>query len=198
MSTSPQQPQQPFPNQPPAYNQPPPYPPPKRRIWPWVLLGVFALFGLLFAGCVALVANEVAEDTKSQSRTESAGSEVRDGQFAFVVTAVDPPVPVVGTGEFWQQTAQGEYLLVHVTIHNVGNEPRNFSGVNQKLLDEQGREYTNDTMAELNLNKNLSADINPGNKVEAVLVFDVPKGSVPTVIEFHDSMFSGGTRVALK
>ncbi|MBP2190311.1 DUF4352 domain-containing protein [Nocardia goodfellowii] len=140
----------------------------------------------------------MADDTKTQSSTAPVGSEVRDGQFAFVVTAVDPPVPTVGAGEFWEKNAQGEYLLVHVTIRNIGNEARNFSGVNQILLDEQGREYTNDTMAELNLNKDLSADINPGNQVDAIIAFDVPKGSVPTAIEFHDSSFSGGARVALK
>ncbi|WP_435591016.1 DUF4352 domain-containing protein [Nocardia sp. bgisy118] len=64
-------------------------------------------------------------------------------------------------------------------------------------MDDQGRLYTNDTAAELNLDKDLAAEINPGNKISVILAFDVPKGTVPAAIEFHDSAFSGGARVAL-
>ena len=41
-------------------------------------------------------------------------------------------------------------------------------------------------------------NINPGNTVEVKVVFDMPKDAVPATIELHDSMFSGGAKVALK
>ncbi len=41
-------------------------------------------------------------------------------------------------------------------------------------------------------------DINPGNKISVAIAFDVSPGTVPATIEFHDSMFSGGVRVAVK
>jgi hypothetical protein len=40
-------------------------------------------------------------------------------------------------------------------------------------------------------------DINPGNEVKGKLIFDVPKPTKLTAIELHDSMFSGGVKVAL-
>jgi hypothetical protein len=40
-------------------------------------------------------------------------------------------------------------------------------------------------------------EINPGNSVDGVLVFDVPEGLSPTAIELHESMFSSGALVSL-
>lgn len=40
-------------------------------------------------------------------------------------------------------------------------------------------------------------DINPGLGIETQAVFDIPPGAVPTAIECHDSMFSGGALLAL-
>lgn len=55
-------------------------------------------------------------------------------------------------------------------------------------------------MAELNVNDQsvLAAEINPGNKLDLVIVFDVPAGAVPRAIEFHDSAFSGGVKASLE
>jgi hypothetical protein len=35
-------------------------------------------------------------------------------------------------------------------------------------------------------------------KVSVVVAFDVPKGTVPVAVMLHDSMFSGGVKVALR
>ncbi len=40
-------------------------------------------------------------------------------------------------------------------------------------------------------------EINPGNQVNGIIVFDVPKDVQPTRIELHDSLFSGGVTVPL-
>jgi Telomeric repeat-binding factor 2. len=40
-------------------------------------------------------------------------------------------------------------------------------------------------------------NINPGNSVAGILVYDVPKGLTLSKIELHDSMFSGGVTVTL-
>ncbi|WP_433575175.1 DUF4352 domain-containing protein [Nocardia brasiliensis] len=183
---------------PPPYGQPGYAPPRRRRIWPWVLLGVFVLIAALFVGCIALVSNEVSKVDDKRTTTEPAGTEVRDGKFAFLVTGVDPPVTTVGDNEFLKEDAQGEFILVRVDVSNIGSEPQTYFADNQKLIDDQGRSFTNDTAAELAVNPQLIGEINPGNKVAVTIVFDVPKGTDPAAIEFHDSMFSGGVRVALK
>ena len=38
-------------------------------------------------------------------------------------------------------------------------------------------------------------EINPGNAVDGVMVFDIPKGGQPDRLELHDSPFSGGVTV---
>ncbi|WP_084519609.1 DUF4352 domain-containing protein [Nocardia mexicana] len=165
-----------------------------------MLGGIFAFFVLLFGGCSLLImgaANEVADQQEVRTSAQPAGQEVRDGKFGFVITTVQPPVASVGDNEYLKKDAQGEYVLVHVDVTNTVDVPQTYFGENQKLVDSQGRLYTNDTMAELNLNKGVATEINPGNKISVVLAFDVPKGTVPAAVEFHDSMFSGGVRVAI-
>ncbi|MEV0684572.1 DUF4352 domain-containing protein [Nocardia sp. NPDC050378] len=178
-----------------------PQPPKKRKVWPWVLGGFLLAVLALFGGCVALIggaANEVAKSEQARSVAAPAGTEVRDGKFAFTVTQVDPPVRTVGDNPYLQKTAQGEFVLVHIEVTNVGDVAQQYFGANQKLIDAQGREFANDTSAEINVNDELVTEINPGNKISMVLVFDVPTGTDPAAVEFHDSAFSNGARVALK
>lgn len=40
-------------------------------------------------------------------------------------------------------------------------------------------------------------DINPGNTVMGVVIFDMPKGTPAAIVELHDSPFSGGVKVRL-
>ncbi|WP_280270963.1 DUF4352 domain-containing protein [Nocardia wallacei] len=169
-------------------------------MWPWVLGGFVVLVVLLFGGCAVLFTSatrEVAEQGAARTSAQPVGSEVRDGKFGFVVTGVDPAVATVGDNEYLRKNAQGEYVLVHVDVANTGDQPQTYFGENQKLVDDHGNLYSNDTVAELNVNKNIVTEINPGNRVSVVLVFDVPAGTVPAAVEFHDSAWSGGTRVSV-
>ncbi|MFE2999079.1 DUF4352 domain-containing protein [Nocardia sp. NPDC059246] len=170
-------------------------------MWPWVLGGFFACILLLFGGCALLIggaAHEVAKQEEKRTTAEPVGSTVRDGKFSFVVTRIDPPVGSVGTNEFLKKGAQGEYVLVYLDITNIGDKTQTYLGENQKLVNDQGKLFSNDTAAELNLNTNVASDVNPGNKISVILAFDVPKGTVPAAVELHDSAFSGGVRVAVK
>jgi hypothetical protein len=127
------------------------------------------------------------------------GAEVQDGSFAFTVTDVETGVQALGDS-FLRTEAQGMYVLVHVTVRNIGTESETFMGANQTLLDTQGREFTTDSSAALmNVpdSESFFTPINPGNTVEGVLVFDVPEGLSPAAIELHESMFSSGALVTL-
>ncbi|MCX0274232.1 DUF4352 domain-containing protein [Nocardia zapadnayensis] len=186
----------------PHYPHPHPQPPRKSRTGLWIVLGVLGFFILLCGGCAGLVATS-ADDADSPGtsiaagpaqddgdRLAPAGSEVRDGKFAFVVTQVDPPVKSVG-GDYLGKAAQGEFVLVHIDVTNTSDQPQSYLGSNQKLIDAQGREFTNDTEAEIYSNDDVFTDINPGNKFSVILAFDVPVGTQAAALEFHDSMFSG-------
>ncbi|HEY0217488.1 MAG TPA: DUF4352 domain-containing protein [Cellulomonas sp.] len=126
------------------------------------------------------------------------GETVADGSFEFVVTQVEPGVARVGD-DILGQDAQGQFVLVHLTVTNIGTEAQYFLGGSQKLLDTQGRTHSSDLTAEIYLGdtNGFVNQINPGNQVEGVVVYDVPADAVPASIELHDSPFSGGVTVAL-
>ena len=126
------------------------------------------------------------------------GTPVRDGKFEFTVTAVDPGKGTIGK-EPLSKTAQGQFVLVHVTVRNIGNKQQFFDQSSQKMIDQQGRQLSPDTTAGVYVDpNNFLAQINPGNSVEGLLVYDIPKDAVPTKLELHDSPFSSGVTVQLK
>jgi hypothetical protein len=126
------------------------------------------------------------------------GTPVRDGKFEFTVTGVEPGVARVGDDMFGQD-AQGQFMLVHVTVTNIGDKAQYFDGSSQKLTDAQGRTHSADTGAAIYLGdaQSFLNQINPGNSVQGTVVFDVPADAAPASVELHDSPFSGGVEVAL-
>ncbi|MEV3962966.1 DUF4352 domain-containing protein [Nocardia sp. NPDC050193] len=192
------------------YGVHPHQPPRKKAKWPWLIpVGLVLLCG--FGGCAAIVGLAGSDSDKAtssagpveaaaESDAAAAGSAVRDGKFEFLVTEVETGLETVGTNPYLQKEAQGQYVLIHTTVANIGDRPQSYFGTNQTLIDSQGRKFTNDSMAEINVNDSaiVSADINPGNKIEVVIAFDIPADAQPVAIEFHDAMFSGGAVVALR
>jgi hypothetical protein len=110
----------------------------------------------------------------------------------FTVTAVeDGKRPWVG--RLLSAQARVQFVLVYVTVHNDGDSPRSFAEEYQYLIDGDGRKYEG-YIADRG---DLLADINPGNTVEGVLVFDIASDAVPAWIERRGSPSSGGVTVAL-
>lgn len=124
------------------------------------------------------------------------GEEVRDGKFAFVITGIDRS-KIAGdlSNQFMREEAQGEFINVHMTVTNIGDEAQTFFATNQKLV-AAGREYEADGVVAMWTDSS-SVEINPGNSIAAVASFDVPPGTVPQTISLHDSVFSGGVDVRL-
>lgn len=202
------------------YRGPYPAPQPPHRstpVWPWVLIAAMVLACGGCFGIAGLASNSADDDSPTAtftagapagdpaappapptSDTAPAGAAVRDGKFEFRVTAVDPPVQTVGDNPFLQTTAQGEYILVHVSVSNIGDRAQTYFGSNQKLFDDQGKQFENDIVAEINLHDHSATTINPGNTIDVVLAFDVPAGTVADTLQLHDSVFSGGAKVALR
>ncbi|WP_433287806.1 DUF4352 domain-containing protein [Pseudonocardia sp. CA-142604] len=140
-----------------------------------------------------------ARPVPAQTVTAGIGDEVRDGSFAFVVTKVETGVEQLGKGILASEP-QGAYTLVRVTVTNIGDEAQLFNGSTQKLIDAQGREFDADSGAAVMSvpdSESFLNNINPGNSVNGVVVFDLPKGVAPAAIELNDSMFSDSVRVSL-
>jgi hypothetical protein len=150
-------------------------------------------------GVATAPAEEVRQvQTEPTKKEPGIGDAVRDGKFEFTVTKVQPGVQRVG-GQYGEE-AQGQFVLVHVTVENIGDRSQLFDGEAQKLFDKSDREFSADTLAAVYLeeSKSLYNEINPGNKVEGIVVFDIPKDVEPTKIELHDSVFSDGVTVDLE
>lgn len=130
-----------------------------------------------------------------------AGSAVRDGKFEFRVLSIERAKSVSDpTGNpYMTTTAQGEFIVITMSVTNIGNEAQNYFGQNQKVIDANGREYDANSAAGMWMNTGLSimGDINPGNAIQVKIAFDVPPGTQATELELHDSMFSGGVSVRL-
>ncbi|KXO89442.1 DUF4352 domain-containing protein [Tsukamurella pseudospumae] len=210
--------QQPFPLQPgqpdqgrPAPGQLYPYPAPptppakKKRKWPWIVLAVIAfivIVSVATGGGNKDDAGSAPGGSAAATAAKVAGlnTAVRDGKFEFVVTGVEAGLAEVGDNPYLAKKAQGQFVVVSMTVKNIGTKPQSFSPSSQKLKDAQGRTFESDSMAQIALGDSdvpVWDNINPGNTVQVKVVFDMPKDASAASIELHDSMFSGGAKVAL-
>ncbi|WP_154402171.1 DUF4352 domain-containing protein [Ornithinimicrobium cavernae] len=139
------------------------------------------------------------EEAAEEEAAEAPGLEdaVRDGSFEFVVTGVETGLTTIGEG-FTEESPQGQFVLIDITVTNIGDKGTTLFDSNQVLIDEQGRQH-NTSSASIWLDEGLWLDeINPGNSMSGVLLYDIPADAVPTSLELHDSMFSGGVTVSLQ
>lgn len=217
--TAPQYPGAPFPQ---GQNPQPPYPIPpapqkKTRKWPWV---VGVLVALAVIGGIAGGENDDTPPTSTAAgSSESAGAPaapaaapavdeplpgigapVRDGKFEFTITNVETGLTALGDNPFLAKEAQGQFVVVTMSVLNTSDEPKGVSPDNQEMFDAQGRKFTADTAAALNLDTDIAFwdEINPGNAVTLKVVYDMPADAIPAEMELHDSMFSGGVTVSLR
>ncbi|MEW2385650.1 DUF4352 domain-containing protein [Micromonospora sp. NPDC047707] len=169
----------------------------------------FALFAtaLIALGCGAGATDEAGSsggsDTAAKGedkpKTAKIGQAARDGKFEFTVKSNKCGVAKVGS-DLLGDKAQGQFCLVTVSVKNIGKEPQTLIDSSQKAYAADGTEYSTDSEAAIYANKDqqtLFAEINPGNQVTGVLVFDIPKKVKLAKLELHDSPFSGGVTVAL-
>jgi hypothetical protein len=125
------------------------------------------------------------------------GDPVRDGKFEFVVTEIEQPGDSYDPDDVLEDEANGVWLIVHMTVENIGAEAQTFFADNQQMLwNDVKYEASGFTWNGTNIE-----ELNPGIKLDAIVMFDVPEtipeGGVGTVLELHDSAFSGGVLVYL-
>jgi hypothetical protein len=184
-----------------------------------VALIVIGIFVLLFAvGKCGSSDDKTSSSSPSSSSTSSrplaappaapaepatptaapAGSPVRDGKFEFRVLDMTRAKQAGDlSNQFGIVDAQGEFIILTMSVANIGDQAQSYFGTNQKLIDTAGREYEANSTADMWMNSG-TGDINPGNSIQVRAAFDVPPGTQPSELEVHDSMFSGGAKVRLQ
>ncbi|MGZ8178576.1 DUF4352 domain-containing protein [Williamsia sp. SKLECPSW1] len=153
-------------------------------------------------GGTAARASAGASATAAESGTAprpGIGAPARDGKFEFVVRGVRPGGTTIGP-DVMAERAQGEFLLVDLTVRNIGDRAQSLDISSQKVLSAQGTQYSPSTAATIQLDDGgvFYEQINPGNALQVTVVYDLPTGTDATQIELHDSMFSGGVTVDLR
>jgi hypothetical protein len=140
--------------------------------------------------------------TTSQATTAKIGEAARDGKFEFTVTAMKCGETSVGTSEYLQQKAQGQFCRVSMNIKNIGDKSQSLFADNQKLVDADGKEYSYASTATIYAAPSGGStwydQINPGNTVTGDVLFDLPAGVTPVTAVLHDSAYSGGVKVNLQ
>jgi hypothetical protein len=167
--------------------------PPRRRRWGRRLLVAAGLLVLL-----ALASNLGEADRRGDAGPAGLGDPVRDGQFEFVVGSVDCEARSVGEG-FGRKQALEQFCLVEVEVENTGTEGRTFGGGHQYLFDGDGKRHDPDLDATVRHGggRLLSTRLNPGQRLQGTLVYDVPDPIDLARVELHDGPFSGGATVEL-
>lgn len=176
-----------------------------------ILSVILVLVGLsIFAGIVSGNSNKPTDNFSNMSQSKPKSKPVqmiglntpaRDGKFEFTVKSITCGQPSVGSNQYLTKTAQGQYCSLALTVKNIGDKSQTLFSANQKLKNASGIEYSSDDTATMYAAPDSStwySDINPGNTVEGVIVFDIPKDQTPVTAVLHDSAYSSGITVKLQ
>jgi hypothetical protein len=165
----------------------------------WAVLAIVGAAVVIAAGLIGYTTlSQRAASSDSTTATETPdgaiGEPVSDGEFQFVITDISGQGP-----NYYGPRAQGQWVFVTMTVRNTGDEPQSFFVQNQKLIDTRGREFAPDMSATkvIGSDSTMMLNMNPGFGLTAKVVYDVPPGTKPAVVEVHDSMISGGARVSV-
>jgi hypothetical protein len=166
-------------------------PPRRKRRWGRRLLVAAGVLALL-----AVASNLGEAGRRGGGGPAGLGDPVRDGQFEFVVRSVD--CGAASVGRVARQTAQDQFCLVALEVANTGTEGRTFGGGQQFLFDSDGNRHDPDldaTARHEGDGRLWSSHLNPGQRLEGTLVYDVPESVTVSRVELHDGPFSGGASV---
>lgn len=182
-------------------------------------VATLAVFATMGEGSSSGDSDSGSEETTSQEESDSSdqgaeeeaaeeeassefgiGDPARDGKFEFVVSGVECGVDEVGN-EFLNETAQGQFCLVTMSVTNIGDESQLFDAGSQKGVTNTGATVDADSTASLYANEEADSfleDINPGNSIkDVIVVYDIAPDQTLDAVELYDSIFSGGVTVAL-
>lgn len=136
---------------------------------------------------------------RARADTVGLGAAGRDGSLEFRVHDVRCGVVQVGDA-FVNQTAVGQFCLVRLTVSNVGSRPATFTDTLQRAYAPDGSRFAADSGAGILANPEQQVflnEINPGNRVSGVVVYDIPPDSRIAELELHEAEDSAGLRVTL-
>ncbi|WP_020106551.1 DUF4352 domain-containing protein [Nocardia sp. 348MFTsu5.1] len=189
------------------YQQPPKK---KRKVWPWVVIGVPIL---LIGACTAIIAGSSGDDdasvTKASNTAAAQPSAAEDSGLDFPGKLDDDTAAAGGdtiTSDDLAYTVMplvaassdfGDYVCSTVTIKNVGSKQNDFNGYFDWSLQDPSGTILKATFAP---EKQLlsSGEIAPGGQTAGDVCFDAAAGTPPGtyVVLFEDTFSLSSDRLA--
>lgn len=133
----------------------------------------------------------VAESADTDVNVGQLGTAVKNDSVEVTVKKVDDPKKSFGDS-YDTVRAQGEFIVVHLTVKNVSKSPILLDSDNFALVDSKENSYSPSSDAWGATEDNYFAydEVNPGNSYKGILVFDVPKGTDVLALGYaNDGLF---------
>ena len=118
-----------------------------------------------------------------------------DGPFAFRIDDIEVGTTVSSTEAPVEKTAIGQYIVVRLTVVNIGGATSYFHGTLQ-TLHAGGTAYAIDDEASIYVNGGY-VEIPPGAEAHVGVAYDVPPGTVPEVLALRADPASPGVKIRL-
>lgn len=189
------------------------------KIFKFGCLGVIAIVVIIFIAAVIDGSNDPKEkastDPKQEVKKEAPKKEKetkkeepkelsKEGESSNVKIAVGSVETLESVGtEHINEKAQGIFKVVELTLTNNQKDAITLSSNSFKLEDNQGREFSPNSAAQIKLNvanggdsKFLLEKLNPGLSQTGKIVFDVPKDVQGLVLKARGGMT--GKEIKLK
>lgn len=142
-----------------------------------------------------------AQTSKASQPTTKLGDKVIAGDFAYTFNDMTKSKQIGENvaGTFFGEKADGTFIILDVTIENIGKESSTISiGSYVKILDDQGRTFEHDSMAEIYLKEEAFTftQLQPGLPKRGKIVFDVPE-NINGKIELSTGVWSSDKKYVL-
>jgi len=119
--------------------------------------------------------SEAVAEAESTPETYKVGDRVVVGDRAYTITDIRTASSV--GADYTKKEATGIFVIVTMTIENIGKESATLSNSDVKIIDSDERTFESDSNAWTALENNiLLKQIQPGLPVTGETIFDVPKG----------------------
>jgi hypothetical protein len=170
----------------------------QRRLSPVLIVLVVVPVVAVVVAVVAVLKFAGGGGAPVSTATHAAGATVKDSWFTFRVADVRTRKAVTGVGG--DATAKGTFVLVSLDVTNHDDKPWTVFADDQ-MLRAAGQSYGIDERATADVDQGsqmgLPGSLNPGEKRQIIVAYDVPAGTVPQAIELHGAPKSHGVTVAL-
>jgi hypothetical protein len=191
--------------------------PAKPLLWTAIelwLLCMIVVFSVVVRSCSAAFSDHPVSSSSTTTHTKiptptmsmptGIVPEARDGKFAFVITNITT-APTLTWGvalESESQTAQGNFVIVSMTVGNTSSTEYGFFADDQRLVDTAGSQIKSsfdqsDRTKTFFTTSPSPVYLGPGERVKVDLAFDVAPGQQAKRMVLHDSSLSRGVGVNL-